>query len=142
MSVEGGEKGWARRREVDGCRRPTHVKTRRRTERTNAPNDEAAVPEVKGKCGDEDNGEGRGAEATFCSGGMRGGGAHGSHCSRRHRKSCLHSRRQPRISDHRIIAEKRIKGGDDIGGECSSALSSLVAVPPTTGKQIPFPRLQ
>ena len=45
---------------------------------------------------------------------------------------------QPRISDHRIIAEKRIKGGDDIGGECSSALSSLVAVPQTTGKQTPF----
>ena len=58
---------------MDGCRRPTHVKTRRRTDRTNAPNDEAAVPEVEGKCGDEDNGEGRGAEATFCSGGMRGG---------------------------------------------------------------------
>ena len=59
---------------MDGSRRPTHVKTRRRTDRTNAPDDEAAVPEVEGKCGDEDNGEGRGAEATFCSGGMRGGG--------------------------------------------------------------------
>ena len=46
------------------------------------------------------------------------------------------------LCDHRIIAEKRIKGGDDIGGECSSALSSLVAVPPTAGKQIPFTRLQ
>ena len=54
---------------MDGCRRPTHVMTRRRTDRTNGPNDEAAGPEVEGKCGDEDNGEGRGAEATFCSGG-------------------------------------------------------------------------